>query len=100
MDLKVSYNWLREYLPGLKATPEEIAEKLSLHAFSVERWRRTDEGLERIVVGKIVKIESHPNADKLKVVFTDIVIPAKAGIQSVDSRFRGSDKAAKIVCGG
>src|SRR3989338_7783765 len=84
MDLKVSYNWLREYLPGLKATPEEVAEKLSLHSFSVERWRRMDEGLDpSIVVGTILKIEAHPNADKLKVVIVD----------------RGTG-SVKIVCGG
>ncbi|MDO8505850.1 MAG: hypothetical protein Q7S48_04725, partial [bacterium] len=62
MNLQISYNWLKEYLTGLKATPEKVAEKLSLHAFSVERWHRMDEGLDpSIVVGKIVKIEAHPN---------------------------------------
>ncbi len=87
MDLRVSYNWLREYLPGLKATPEEVAEKLSLHSFSVERWKRMDEGLDpAVVVGRIEKIEAHPNADKLRVVRCQV-----SGVR---------DQEVKIVCGG
>ena len=54
MNLCVSYNWLKEYLPSLKASPEEVAEKLSLHAFSVERLRPMAEGLDpAIVVSRI-----------------------------------------------
>ena len=89
MNLSVSYKWLKEYLPGLKADPEEVAAKLSLHSFSVERWQRTGEGLnERIVVGKIKKIEQHPNADKLKVAHVQV---------SPQSTI---DSSQKIVCGG
>ncbi|MBI4135289.1 phenylalanine--tRNA ligase subunit beta, partial [Candidatus Uhrbacteria bacterium] len=87
MNLLVSYNWLKEFLPGLKATPEEVADKLSLHAFSVERLRRMDEGLDpAIVVGKIIKIEPHPNADKLRI--------ARTTTNNKDERPR------TIVCGG
>ena len=91
MNLMVSYNWLREYLPGLKASPEEVAQKLSLHAFSVERWWRTDEGLENIVIGKIVKIEKHPNADKLRVVMVEV------GDVPLFATKKGN---VPIVCGG
>src|SRR3989338_6067625 len=72
MNLQISYNWLKEYLPGLKASPEEVAEKLSLHAFSVERWHRMDEGLDGVVVGEILEFHKHPNADKLSVARVDV----------------------------
>ncbi len=72
MVLSVSYNWLREFLPGLKATPQEVAEKLSLHAFSVERLRRMDENLDGVVVGEILEFHKHPNADKLSVAKVDV----------------------------
>src|SRR3989338_7116096 len=102
MDLQISYNWLKECLPGLKASPEEVAEKLSLHAFSVERWHRMAEGLDpAIVVGKIGKIEAHPNADKLKLVYTSVIPDQDRGSrQLLDSRVRGNGKIVKIVCGG
>lgn len=72
MNLQVSYNWLKEYLPGLKATPEEVAEKLSLHSFSVERLKKMAEGLDGVVVGEILEFHKHPNADKLSVAKVDI----------------------------
>lgn len=68
----VSYNWLKEYLPGLKARPEEVAEKLSLHAFSVEKIWKMSDSLDGVVVGELVHIKKHPNADKLSVAKVDV----------------------------
>ncbi len=72
MNIKVSYNWLCEYLPGLKASPEEVARNLSLHAFSVERLHRMDELLDHVMVGRVKEISSHPNADKLRIATVDV----------------------------
>ncbi len=71
MNLFVSYNWLKEYVK-LKQSPKEFAARLSLSGPSVERIHRQGEGLEKVVVGKILKVKPHPNADKLRVAETDI----------------------------
>lgn len=63
--MRISYNWIKELVPGLKASPAELAELLTLHSFE------TNVGSEYgvpagIITVKIIKIEKHPNADRLR----------------------------------
>ncbi len=63
--MKISYNWLKDFLPDLAASPEEVAEALTMHAYETQihtRWA-IDPGV-RVV--SITKIEPHPNADRLR----------------------------------
>lgn len=71
MNLLVSYKWLKEYVK-LKQTPQEFAARLSLSGPSVERIYPQGGALEKVVVGKILKVKPHPNADKLRIVETDL----------------------------
>lgn len=71
--MKVSLDWLGEYvdLSGLK--PEEIAEKLTMGAFEVEEITVFGVDLEGpIVAGEIMEIHQHPNADKIRLTRTRI----------------------------
>ena len=54
MNIKIPDSWLRDYIKT-KATPEQIAKALSLHAFSVERMEQWDDG------DTIYEIEITPN---------------------------------------
>ncbi len=71
MNLLVSYNWLKQYVK-LEETPQEFAARLSLSGPSIERIHPQGAALANIVVGKIVNVKPHPNADKLRVVETDL----------------------------
>lgn len=71
MNLLVSYNWLKQYVK-LKETPQEFAARLSLSGPSIERIYPQGAALNNVVVGKIVNVKPHPNADKLRVVETDL----------------------------
>ncbi len=64
--MKFSYNWLTE-LSGTKKSPEELAELLLTHSFEVEEVRPYEHGLSGVVVGEVVAIAPHPNADRLRV---------------------------------
>jgi len=66
MNLSISYNWLKEYVKT-NLTPQEFAKKISLSGLSVDRVNIAKPDFEKVVVGKILKIEQHPNADKLHV---------------------------------
>lgn len=79
MNLKVSYNWLKEYV-RLKDKPEVLAQKLSLHSCTVDKVTEFGKGLAGIVVGKIVALKNHPNADKLHLAQVDV---GKKTIQTV-----------------
>ena len=71
MNISISYDWIKEFLPT-KLSAEEFARTLSLHGPSVERVRSAADYLVRIVVGRVVRMFPHPNADKLKIVRTDV----------------------------
>ncbi len=69
--MKVSYNWLKEFVE-VDVSAEELAEKLTMAGLEVERVEYFGRHLEGIVVGKIMSIERHPNADKLVVCDVDV----------------------------
>lgn len=71
--MKLSFNWLKKYvsLPG-SVSAEEVAEKLKLATVEVEGIERQGELLGNVVVGKVIKAEKHPQADKLTLCQVDI----------------------------
>ena len=60
-------SWIKAYVPDLDCTAKEYMDALTLTGTKVEGYEKFDDGLEKIVVGKIVKIDRHPDADKLVV---------------------------------
>ena len=70
--MKVSFNWLKQYIEfPQNTTPEELANRLTMSTVEVEGMKTQGDTLVGIVVGEIVKIDNHPNADKLKVCLVD-----------------------------
>jgi phenylalanyl-tRNA synthetase beta chain len=63
--MKYSYNWLKE-LSGTKMSEKEIASLITMHSFEVEEIENVGSDLDGVVVGEILEIEKHPNADKLQ----------------------------------
>ena len=58
-------SWIKAYVPDLDVTPQEYTDAMTLSGSKVEGYELLDADLEKIVVAKIVKIERHPDADKL-----------------------------------
>ena len=58
-------SWIKAYVPDLDVSIQEYVDEMTLSGTKVESYKKLDEDLDRIVVGKILKIEKHPNADKL-----------------------------------
>lgn len=69
--MKVTYGWLKDFV-DIKISPEELAQKLTNAGMEVEEIIYLNEHLHHVVVGKILKIERHPNADKLQICQVDI----------------------------
>jgi phenylalanyl-tRNA synthetase beta chain len=65
--MKVPHSWLRQYCdPGLEV--EELAERLALRTTEVERISRVGPpSADGFVVGRVVSVEAHPDADRLTV---------------------------------
>ena len=87
--MKVTYNWLKEFT-GVNATPEEIANKLTSAGMEVEEIIYQNEHLHDVVVGKIIKIEKHPQADRLVVCQVDIASEIVQIITSATNVFEGA----------
>lgn len=64
--MKVSYNWIKDFV-DIDIPAEKLAEKLSLSGFEVEEYEFQNKYLHDVYVGKITKIEKHPDADKLQI---------------------------------
>ncbi|WP_031516057.1 phenylalanine--tRNA ligase subunit beta [Desulfofalx alkaliphila] len=62
--MQVSYKWLQEYV-DLNISPRELADRLTMAGVAVENVNYLGEGISNVVTGQIVKIDPHPNADKL-----------------------------------
>lgn len=83
--MKISYNWLKEYL-DFTVSPEELSEMLTslgLEVEDVEEWESVPGGLRGVIIGKVLTCFRHPDADKLTVTTVDV----------------GSSEPLQIVCG-
>jgi phenylalanyl-tRNA synthetase beta chain len=65
--MKIIYSWLSDFIENAPA-PEELAGKLNRIGLKVEELRKTGAAFSGVCVGRIEKIDKHPNADKLALV--------------------------------
>jgi phenylalanyl-tRNA synthetase beta chain len=80
--MKASARWLKDLVPGLQASPEEMADHLALRGAPVESIVSPGAGLGDIVVGRVITAGPHPNADRLTLCTVD-----------------GGDGVVQVVCG-
>ncbi|MEE2746720.1 MAG: phenylalanine--tRNA ligase subunit beta [Pseudomonadota bacterium] len=64
--MKLSFSWLKEQLLTT-ATPKEIAHQLTMIGLEVESLIDPTESLKDFVVARVERVDSHPNADRLKI---------------------------------
>lgn len=65
--MRLSYQWLCEYVDIRDVSPSELAEKLTSVGLEVESIDPRNQGVQGVVVGEVLACEKHPNADKLNV---------------------------------
>lgn len=83
--MKISYNWLKEYL-ATDMSPAEVSHILTDIGLEVEGYETYESlkgGLKGVVIGHVLSAHRHPNADKLSVTTVDI----------------GTGEPVQIVCG-
>jgi len=64
--MQVSIKWLKDYI-DFTETPEQLADKLTMAGIPVENIIDPGEGLEKVVTGRIEKLEPHQNSDHLQI---------------------------------
>lgn len=70
MNISLSYNWLKEYVKTNKSA-REFAKVFSLHSMTIDRIHENEKKWKNVVTAKILAIEKHPNADKLRLATVD-----------------------------
>lgn len=83
--MKISFNWLKEYL-DFNLSPEETADFLTnigLEVEGVEKWESIKGSLDGLVIGRVMEVKKHPDADKLSITRVNV----------------GGDEDLQIVCG-
>lgn len=83
--MKISYSWLKEFI-NTDLSPENISKYLTdlgLEVESFSLFKPIKRNLNGVVIGQIIRVFQHPNADKLKV--TEVKI--------------SENEILKIVCG-
>ena len=81
--MKVLLSWLREFAPEIDGDPVELGEVLSGLGLAVEEMTVTGEGLDGIVLAKVLDLRPHPDADKIQLVDVDM----------------GDGEALQVCCG-
>ena len=82
--MKVPISWLKKYVPA-DLPPGELAHRLTMAGNEVGDVDEIGEGWDRekLVIGHVLKVDAHPNADRLSLPTVDI----------------GNGETATVVCG-
>jgi phenylalanyl-tRNA synthetase beta chain len=85
LKMKISYNWLKNYLDSGLSAPEmaEILTSIGLEVDSLEHVETIPGGLSGVVVGEVLTCTDHPDSDHLHVTTVDL----------------GAEGVQQIVCG-
>ena len=80
--MNISFKWLQEYV-DISMSPAELADRLTLSGLEVEAVEPLGPSLDGVVVGHVLDVQPHPNADRLTVCHVDT----------------GADAPVEIICG-
>ena len=97
--MNTSMSWIKMYVPDLDVTAQEYTDAMTLSGTKVEGYEKLDADLDKIVIGQIMKIEPHPDADKL------IICQVNVGEETVQivtgaPNVKEGDKVPVVLDGG
>src|SRR5262245_20968375 len=69
--MRVSYNWLKDLLPELTASPNAVAERLSSIGLPVDRIEPYGQALGEVRVARVTAVTPHPKRSGLRLVTVD-----------------------------
>jgi len=70
--MKFTLDWLAEFIDLPTSDPQEIAEVFESLGHEVESWERISHRFTGVVIGKVLEVGAHPNADKVRVTKVDV----------------------------
>ena len=70
--MKILKSWLNDWIDIDNISNSEISEALESLGFEIENKKELSPNYENIVVGKVLEVYEHPNADKVRITKTDV----------------------------
>jgi phenylalanyl-tRNA synthetase beta chain len=70
--MKFTRSWIDEFVAIPASDPEALVEAFESMGHEVEDWHAIEPAFSDVVVGKVLEIEAHPNADKVRVTKVDV----------------------------
>ena len=70
--MKILKSWLNDWIDIENISNSDISEALESLGFEIENKRELNPNYENIVVGKVLEVYEHPNADKVRITKTDV----------------------------
>ncbi len=83
--MRVPLEWLKEFV-DVDIPAEALADRLTMRGLEVEGLERIDPLFSDVIVGEIIDVEKHPNAQKLTVCKVDVgsnIVPVVCGAPNV-----------------
>ena len=69
--MKVSLNWLRRYV-DITVPLQELCDKMVMSGFEVDGIDDLSQTMDNVVTGRIIRLEKHPDADRLQICQLDV----------------------------
>jgi len=88
--MKVPVKWLKDYV-DINISPKELGDKLTMSGSKVEEVIISGAEIENVVTGKIIKIEQHPDAEKLVVCQVNIGLQEPTQIVTAATNMKEQD---------
>ncbi len=98
--MNTALSWIKAYVPNLQCSDQEYCDAMTLSGTKVEGFERKDKNLDKIVVGQILKIERHPDADKLIVCQVNVGKEEPIQIVTGAPNVKEGDKVPVVLDGG
>ncbi|APZ42277.1 phenylalanine--tRNA ligase subunit beta [Acidihalobacter ferrooxydans] len=81
--MRISRSWLAEWLPELELDAQALGDRLTMAGLELDALETAAPPCTGVVVGRVLSVEQHPDADRLRVCRVD----------------DGSDRPQQVVCG-
>ncbi len=70
--MKILKSWLNDWIDIENISNSDISEALESLGFEIDNKKELNPNYENIVVGKVLEVYEHPNADKVRITKTDV----------------------------
>ncbi|MBW9146955.1 phenylalanine--tRNA ligase subunit beta [Clostridium sp. CM027] len=88
--MKVPVKWLKDYV-DIDISPKVLGDKLTMSGSKVEEVIISGAEIEKVVTGKIIKIEKHPDAEKLVICQVNIGLDEPTQIVTAATNMKEQD---------